>query len=537
MIKLREYQNKIIADVRDQWKNGKKAVIVQAPTGSGKTIIFSSIAQQAAKKGNKILVVTDRAELLLQTHGALSEFGLNSYKIQAGTKILKKDVDVFVAMTQTLRNRLKTEFWAKWIKQIDLVIIDEAHIQISNHLFESGLLKGKFVLGFTATPRRSGSMRQLGLDYEALVIGPSVSNLIEGGFLVRDDYSGTKGASLESLKYSAMKGDFEEKEMFNAFNKTKLYAGVVENWINIAKGSQTIVFCVNIEHVIKTVEEFQKNGVDARFLTSSMAKPRELKQDATEGQKVVYKEKLRLFDLYTESFGFWSGERSRIVRGFKEGDFPVLVNAGILTTGFDEPSVKTVIVNRATLSLTLWLQMVGRGSRIYPGKESFNILDFGENAPRLGHYTAPQNWTLWHAASKEGGGVPPMKECGLDSMGREIKGNKIGCKRLILSAYKICPFCGFKYPEKKLQEVELNSYLFDGHSSRPVKKIHEMNDADLIEYQKIKKHKQAWLWSQLNFRGGEEKIKEFGEAHYWKPGTIRAALQYVRKFAVPKNFN
>lgn len=538
MIKLRDYQENIVQQVRDNFEQGKKSLIVQAPTGAGKTVIFSYIAQQAASRKKKILIVTDRAELLIQTHGALSEFGLHAYKIQAGTRFISQKSDVFVGMTQTLRNRFKNPAWQEWLKnEIDLVIIDEAHIQISNHLFEKKLLQNKFVLGFTATPRRSGKMRQLGIDYEGLIIGPSVAELIERGFLVRDDYFGTKGASLDGLKYSAMKGDFAEKEMFQAFNKSKLYAGVVKNWLEVAKGTKTIVFCVNIEHVIHTVEEFQKNGIDARFVTSSMAQPRPLKLDASEGDKEVYNEKLRLYDLYVESFGYWSGERSRIIKGFKQGDFNVLVNAGIATTGFDVPNIKTVIVNRATLSTTLWLQMVGRGSRIYPGKESFNILDFGENAPRLGHYTAPQNWALWHEASKEGGGVPPMKDCGFDSKGRVIKSNKEGCGRMILAAYKVCPFCGFKYPKKKLQEVELNSILFDGHKSRPIKKITEMTNDELEEYRRVKGHKQAWLWNQLHFRGGEELLQEYARRHHWKPGTIRAALQYVRKFAVPKKFN
>jgi len=536
MIILRDYQNDIIKQVRDKWKDGKRSLMVQSPTGSGKTVIFSYMAQQAARKGNKILIVTDRAELLLQTHGALKEFGLNSYMIQAGTKVLR-DVEVYVGMTQTLNNRFKTPAWLKWVKDnIDLVIIDEAHIQISNYLFERGILQGKYVLGFTATPRRSGKMRQLGLDYEDIVIGPTVSELIKAGYLVSDDYFGTAGADLTGVKYSAMKGDFDEKEMFQAFNKSKLYAGVVENWLKTAKGTKTIVFCVNIEHVIKTCEEFQKSGIDARFVTSSMGKPRPLKLGASEGEKEVHKEKTRLYDLYIESFGFWSGERSRIIQGFKAGEFPVLVNAGIATTGFDVPNIKTVVVNRATLSLTLWLQMVGRGSRISPGKESFNILDFGENAPRLGHYTAPQNWTLWHGATKEGGGVAPVKECGINSRGIEIKSNKKGCERLILAAYKICPFCGFKYPEKKAQEVELNSYLFDGSSTKPIKKISEMTDEDLEEYRRVKGHKQAWLWNQLNYRGGEDRIKAFARSHHWKPGTLNAALRYVRKFAVPKTF-
>ena len=106
--------------------------------------------------------------------------------------------------------------------------------------------------------------------------------------------------------------------------------------------------------------------------------------------------------------------------------------------------------------------MIGRGARIFEEKTHFNILDFGGNVKRLGVYTQPREWYLWHEESR-GGGVAPVKECGYDSDGKAIKPDKFdlfvpekGCRRLIMASMKICPFCGFKYPKKKLKSVDLN---------------------------------------------------------------------------------
>ncbi len=529
MIKLRDYQQNAVDKICHFFTKGKHSIL-QAPTGSGKTVVFSYIAQNAVTKGKKVLILTNRTELLTQTGGSLEQFGVDPYLVRAGTKYLNFDSDVFVAMCQTLRNRIKQPMWSNWVKnQIDLVIIDEAHLQDYNYIFESGLLDDKFVLGFTATPRRSGKMRQLALDYEDLIETVSVKELIQNEYLVGDDYFGVTGADLNQIGVDRMKGDFDEKEMFSRFNSPTLYAGTVKNWMDIAEGTHTIVFCVNIEHVIHTCEEFHKNGIDARFLVSKMTKPKEPDKDATDGRWTQYTERMRLYDLYHSRFGMWSGERTTIINKFKNKEFPVLINAGILTTGFDCPSVETVIVNRATTSLTLWLQMIGRGSRIFHNKTHFNLLDFGDNASRLGHYSSPQMWGLWHETSQgDGTGVAPVKECGVDH--KADKNGNNGCERLIIASSKICPFCGYIYPKSKAEEIDLEGLAYDEkkHVAVKVKKIKDMDLSELHEYFKIKKHKSAWLWRQLYFRGGVGLIERFGKEMGWKKGTVERAKSYVK---------
>jgi len=528
MIRLRKYQQTGVDDVRDFFKHGGKHVLFQSPTGSGKTVVFSYLAQNVAAKGKKVLILTDRVELLMQTGGSLENFGVKPFFIRAGTTFLNFESNVFVAMCQTLRNRITKKMWQNWItKDIDLIIIDECHKQDFNFLFTSGLVDDKFVVGFTATPQRSGKMRQMALDYEKIIQTVSVSELISMEYLVADDYFGIQGADVSNLSIDAKKGDFDERQMFQSFNTPQLYAGVFKNWSEIAFGTKTIIFCVNIEHCIHTCEEFQKNGVDARFVVSKMSNPTPPEPNSPDGHWTRYEEKIRLFELYHESFGRWSGDRNSIINKFKKGEFNVLINAGILTTGFDEPSIETVVINRATLSPSLWFQMIGRGSRISDDKTHFNLLDFGENATRLGHYTAPQMWSLWHENKPSGEGVPPTKFCGENS--RKDKNGNDGCNRMIMASTKICPFCGHIYHVEQAKEIDLQGIAYNEqlHAAVKVKKIKDMDLAELFSYYKMKGHKSAWLWRQLYFRGGTKLIEQFGVEQGWKKGTIEKAKQYV----------
>lgn len=535
MIELRPYQDNIVSKILDFFHKGKKHAIVSAPTGAGKTIIFSYIAQKIQAKNNKVLVFTDRTELLTQAGGSFRKFGINPTSIKAGTKYLNTNNNCYIAMSQTYKRRMKNPVFVNFLKSVDLIIIDEAHKQEFNYLFESGFIDNIPTLGFTATPSRSGKMRQLALDYEEIIDEVTVQDLLDMGYLVQDEYYGVMSADTTNLKVSGLKGDFDEKEQFQRFNSAKLYAGAFSQWKDIAYNTQTIIFCVNIEHCIKTCEEFQKNGVDARFVVSEMGIPKKPLDTDSEGKFVIYEEKMRIYNLYKDSFGKWSGDRNRITKKFKNSEFPVLINAGIFTTGFDAPNIETVMMLRATISVTLWLQIIGRGSRLNGEyKTHFNILDFGENAKRLGHYSQNRKWSLWHS-DKSGDGVPPVKECGV-SDGKPIKSNKPGCKRLLMASIKICPFCGFKYPEKKATVVELSQAFLDKESKTTVyvKRVSEMNNDELYDYFKNKRHKSPWLWRQLYFRGGESLIRSFGASKGWKPHTISTAVRFIRNISNKK---
>lgn len=473
------------------------------------------------------MIFTNRKELLTQAGGSLERVGLKPFLIEAGSKYYSKDALCYVAMSQTFKNRVNDEYWLELIASVDLFIIDEGHLQNFNYLFEEEILKDKFVLGFTATPIRGGKQRQLGLDYDDIVETVSVSDLIEMGYLNDCDYYGGGIPDLSNVGFDKMKGDYKEKEMFNAYNQAKLYAGVVRNWQTICPNTKTLVFCCNIEHAIKTCEEFNQNGISAKFLVSAVSKP-QYPKNVNDGSLAIYEEKKAVYEHYCKAYHLYSGERDSIVKEFEQGEFTVLINASILTTGFDCPSIETVIINRATMSTALWLQMLGRGSRIFQGKTHFNILDFGDNQSRLGTYSEDRVFGLWHEESK-GGGLAPIKRCGFDCNDKPITKEKDGCGRYIHAGLTICPKCGYKYPIKVLKDVDLSAIAFsvEDMEFKKFKPISQMTDIELAEYCKHKGHKTAWLWRMLYLRGGEQLI----DNQQWSEKTKESAKKYCKSIA------
>lgn len=499
------------------------------------TIIFSFISQQVVSKDKKVLIITDRDKLLKQAGGTLSNFDLNPSYIKAGAKIFDERRNVFVGMSQTLRNRIKLKYWIDCIKDsIDLVIIDECHIQEFNHVFESGILDDKLVIGVTATPSRSGKMRQLGLDYDRMVRGPSVRELVSKGFLVNCDFYDSGKVDVSGVKIDAKTGDFQSNDMFSRFNSPTLYAGLLKQYKEKTDGQKMIVFCCNVEHAINTCIEFNKAGYKAKFVCASKSPPKKVKENATPGEIERYKERLRIYNFYKENYDKYGGTNDKVIKQFSNDEFTILVNVDILTKGYDEPSITVVALYRATMSITLYLQMIGRGSRIHDGKSHFTVLDFGGNRARLGNYDDNHVWSLWHEEKKAGGGVPPMKECGIDSNGIPLKAGgdvEKGCKRLIPASIEICPFCGFKKkPKDPAKEIELMlaSVKDENGVSIAVKPIRKMRYEELKKYREIKKHQMSWLWRNLWMRGGEKELQEYAEWDHWSKKVHAMALNYCK---------
>lgn len=530
MITLRDYQLEAIKNIRRAFSKREKHIILQSATGSGKTIIFTYMAKNAIDKNKKVLILTNRTELLLQAGGALKKIGMNSFYIQAGCQMINNNFNCFIAMSQTLRNRINKLYWKDFMKSIDLVIIDETHLQDFNYLFESGLLQKKYVVGASATPQRAGKMKQLGLDYNKIITTIPIRDLINKGYLVNADYYASDSPDLSKIPYNAMKGDYQESQMFKIYNTPKLYAGVIKNYNKYVPGTKSLCFCVNIEHTIKTTIQLNEAGISAKFLVSNVSVPK-LKDIENKGSMARYEERLKVYDLYKKYYEIYSGERETIINEFKDNKFTILVNASILTTGFDCPDVETIILNRATISLTLYLQMIGRGSRPTESKTFFNILDFGDNIRRFGKYEEVREWGLWHEESK-GGGLAPHKNCGYESNGKPIINNdRKGCNRMILASYTICPFCGFKYPEKTLKEIDLSiiTPTLNGNVLAPRNKsFRHMSLEELHAYYKAKGHKPPWLWRQLWYRGKETELTKYANIKNWKNKTLKQAVHYCK---------
>lgn len=423
-----------------------------APTGSGKTVMFSEIVRRASEKGTQTLVLTDRIELFKQTFQALSARGIPVQIISAGNdhRNFNPHAVVTVGMVETVKRRFLFGYTPK------LIICDEAHKGNFTKVL-SDIFPDSKVIGATATPIG----KHLPKLYQIITQSIDIPELITQGFLspcrafqMQDDFS--------DLDVKA--GEYTEASQFGHFNKRNLYDGVVKEYQTRTPGRKAIVFNVNIEHAEKMTAEFRNAGINSECITSKTPKE----------------------------------ERERILSAFSQGLFPVLNNCGILTTGYDEPSIEVVIMNRKTKSLPLWLQCCGRGSRIYPGKLYFTVLDFGMNHDEHGLWAEPRTWSLIEKKKKRRTDIQasPVKNCPK-------------CEAMLSANARLCEYCGHVFPEteEKLKEgvmVELTPPEIVG------RRISELSPADLILLQKSGRFATKFIWRIARSRD-EAFLKEYAK--------------------------
>lgn len=412
-MELREYQDTLIRESR-QALSGNKHIIVQSPTGSGKGVLIGAMV---AMSKYDVLILAHSEEILKQDAAHVRKWGMGCTEVFAKTRKMPQSGHCAM-MAQTLRQRLKKEDWAVWFDSFRFILIDECHRSEFDFVFERGL-EGVYVVGLSASPARYGQMRQLGLDYGALVTGPSVQQLIDLGHLCRCRLYSLDAPSMDDVEWSSARGDYNLGQMAAKFQSRTRYVGAVENYMRICPGQKCLVFCCSSEQTIQLTKAFCEAGVDARYSLSGS------------------------FDEDDE----YSGERQDVIDGFARGDFPVLVNYGIFTTGLDIPDIKVVMLMFSTTSLVKYLQCLGRASRPADGKNGeFICLDFGLNFERLGRYEDEREWSVWHKTGA-GGGVAPVKECPQ-------------CHKLIAIQYPNCPFCGYHFPtQQEIFKAELQEIV------------------------------------------------------------------------------
>jgi superfamily II DNA or RNA helicase len=258
----------------------------------------------------------------------------------------------FVAMVETLNNRLRDDKMD--FDNLGLVIVDEAHYNSFRKLFK--WFENQVILGVTATPLSSNVELPLHENYRELIVGESIPRLIKKGFLSKaTTYS--YDVSLHSLKIG-INGDYtvssSEKLYGNFFMQEKLLYAYEQK----AKGKKTLIFNNGINTSKIVYQMFKEAGYEVRHLDNTHSE----------------------------------AERRDILQWFRTQPDAVLSSVSILTTGFDEPTVETIILNRATKSLTLYHQMIGRGSRVIPGKTDFTVIDLGNNARRFGLWESDIDW-------------------------------------------------------------------------------------------------------------------------------------------------
>jgi len=471
MIQLREYQEKTIQSLRQKMSSGLKRLIMSCATGGGKTIMFCFMISQALKKDKRCLILTHRTELLTQAGGTLENFGLVPEVVNPKNRKLDFSKSLYVAMTKTIMSRIeKVDGYKQWLNSFDLIIIDESHLQDFNSLFKY-FNKNTFVIGATATAERKGNQESLDTFYEDIVNEISISELINLGFLAKPN---SFGVSIDLSKVKTKGGDFDNEMLGNLYNETKLYDGVYDNYKRLTPDKKAIIFSPNIKASLKLVDELQQKGLRIKHIDGSVN----------------------------------DTDRKNILLWFKNTPNALLSNVGILTAGYDESSIEVVILYRATKSLPLFLQMVGRGSRTTENKKEFTILDFGNNITRHGFWEENRDWSLKKKEKKKG--LAPVKDC--------------KCGALLRLSLMKCPYCGFDFPPPKVKEtIEVVLEQLKQNDLRLFKQyqkfikleqkakdkgyktgwtIHQLKTIeDFQDYEKYKNYKRGWAKYQIEQRG------------------------------------
>jgi len=360
-LKLRSYQTDLIEKVYKLWGSDRKRVLLQLPTGGGKTVIFCSIARDFIAKSEPVLVIAHRDELITQAAVKLESVVNGSVGIiKAGYKP-NPNCLIQVASIQSLAKREKPP--------AGLVIFDEAHHCYSRtyaDVFKHYTEQGSYILGCTATPRRCDNkgLRILHgkIDgFEEIVTGLGVNNLIDDGYL--SDFKvfvspNIADASSAGIKTTA--GDYNQADLANFVKETIIVGDAVDTWLEHAKDRRTVLFAVSIDHSQDLAKEFKRSGISTEHLDGSTP----------------------------------SDERKAILNRFRLGETLVLCQHSIITEGVDIPLIEAVQFTRPTKSLTIWFQAIGRALRPAPGKSYAVIIDHTDTHLNLPLPKSDIKWSL-----------------------------------------------------------------------------------------------------------------------------------------------
>lgn len=335
-MELRPYQEIARQKVQEEWESGKKRTLLVLPTGTGKTIVFSKIIEDRVRKGERVLVIAHRGELLEQASDKLyKSTGLKTATEKAEQTSLGSFYRVVVGSVQTMqREKRLNQFPPEYF---DTIVIDEAHHAISDgyqrvlHHFENAN-----VLGVTATPDR-GDMRNLGSYFESLAYEYGLAEAIKSGYL-SPIKALTIPLKLDLSNVKQQAGDFSTKDLGTALDP--YLEQIAEEMKKQCFSRKTVVFLPLVKTSQKFRDILNKHGFKAAEVNGE------------------------------------SADREQVLKDYEEGKYNVLCNSMLLTEGWDCPSVDCVIVLRPTKVRALYSQMVGRGTRLAPGKKELLLLDF-----------------------------------------------------------------------------------------------------------------------------------------------------------------
>lgn len=428
-VSLRKYQDDAVVQVRVEYRSGHKAVLLVAATGAGKTVIFSYIAKSAATKGKRVLILAHRDTLIKQASSKLTDYGVPHGVIMAGFTPNPRRL-VQVASVQTIVRRLKTMLARG--ETFDMIVIDEAHLSAAkSYLDVLAAFPTALVLGVTGSPIRldgKGLGRHAGGVFDVIVPAISIKDLIDQAFLVRPVvYASKTQIDLSGVK--KVGGDYESNSLAEVMDKPVITGSAIAQWKRICPGVPAVAWCASVGHASHVAEEFNKAGIPALVLSG----------------------------------GSTSDERDKALKRLADGSLKIITFAMLLVEGVDCPAIGAVILLRPTMSLSSYLQVIGRGLRtIYA--DGFNIDTIeGRRAAIAAGPKGDRCFVLDHCGlTFKHGFADDVREWSLDGV-KKKKGKKkdepeapvAQCPKcwLVHTPAPTCPSCGHVY-EVKVRRLE-----------------------------------------------------------------------------------
>ncbi len=414
LFELRDYQQETIDEIYDSMKHGHSKIVVQQPPRVGKTLIMAEIAKRTTSKGNRVLFLIHRKEVLEQA--------INTFKNQGVDMSLTT-----MNMVQTLTRRVDK------LETPQLILVDEAHHAISKSYRRIlDAFPNAYILFFTATPIRTGH-EQLDAIADDIVTGKSVKWLIEHHFLAPFRYYALSDIDRSKLRKS--KGDYSSESMDEAISH-QIYGNIVKQYQRLASGKQAVVYAHSIESAKKIAKQFNEAGITAVEIDGKTDKD----------------------------------VRDKLVQQFRDQQLTILVNVNLFTEGVDLPNVDCVIIARPTSSLALYLQFTMRCLNPREGKVA-TIIDHVDDYLTFG---LPDNDHDWKEAivtkdkrkakSSNTADIPTIVQCNYcfgTFYRKEIKKN-------------ICPFCGKSLQKENEEYKIINVNLKEVKSQQVTKHRKEM---------------------------------------------------------------
>lgn len=444
-MKLRPYQEKALEEIRAHMGRGTKKILLQLPTGAGKTVIFCKVLKGVKEKGKHAIMVVRGRSLVSQGSDRLEREGVDHGVLMYKHPKTDPKNSIQVCSIDTLRAR-------GIYPKADLIVLDEVHFATSKS-YKNFLARypDAYLLGVTATP-----YPKKGLGHVAKkVVNPiSMKELITQGYLVPPVYYAPFVPDLEGVRVSKSTDDYVHEDIEKKMGS--ITGDLVSHWIKFGENRKSICFAVSIKHSLAIVQRFKDCGIAAEHIEAD-----------TSDEK-----------------------RKAVLKDLEEGKISVISNVGILCTGVDLPFVSCIIMARPTKSYNLYIQQAGRGTRIFDGKSNFILLDHAGNILRHGYITSEREPILDESQSQTT--EINLKRCPT-------------CFAICEKFEKECPYCKHKFghAKKEVKLVEVDGILVRISEDEEESILVQSFISELKETARRKGYKKGWVYFKLKDRYGE----------------------------------